>query len=107
MGVKRWLFWAFSSHGRAPASHAGGSGIDTRNVHFRHLIADLYPCSPLPDTSFRFGVWSEPVPVSYSHTILFMTPITPNLTNSYCTISESKVVLTPMFMNMEEPLKML
>ena len=25
--------WAFSSDGRAPASHAGGRGIDTLNVH--------------------------------------------------------------------------
>ena len=28
------LFRAFSSDGRAPASHAGGRGIDTLNVHF-------------------------------------------------------------------------
>ena len=26
------LFWAFSSDGRAPASHVGGRGIDTSNV---------------------------------------------------------------------------
>lgn len=27
------MIWAFSSDGRAPASHAGGRGIDTPNVH--------------------------------------------------------------------------
>jgi hypothetical protein len=29
--------WAFSSDGRAPASHAGGRGIDTPNVQFLHI----------------------------------------------------------------------
>ena len=37
------LVWAFSSDGRAPASHAGGRGIDTSNVHvfdFEVLVVD-------------------------------------------------------------------
>ena len=44
VGVEWLLFWAFSSDGRAPASHAGGSGIDTRNVHFMVLLLDLILC---------------------------------------------------------------
>jgi hypothetical protein len=30
----RVCIWALSSNGRAPASHAGGRGIDTPSVHF-------------------------------------------------------------------------
>jgi hypothetical protein len=34
--------WAFSSDGRAPASHAGGRGIDTLNVHFIHIHTSFW-----------------------------------------------------------------
>ncbi|KAE9054787.1 hypothetical protein PF007_g32529 [Phytophthora fragariae] len=48
--------WALSSNGRAPASHAGGRGIDTPSVHFlryttlftsRHFLRASRCCLPV------------------------------------------------------------
>ena len=35
--------WAFSSNGRAAASHAAGRGIDTSNVHFDPIPSQSTP----------------------------------------------------------------
>ena len=65
------LFWAFSSDGRAPASHAGGSGIDTRNVHFVLLLSDIFLCycaslNVHVLTTSRTGGWLYPILLSYT-----------------------------------------
>lgn len=53
--------WAFSSDGRAPASHVGGRGIDTSNVQFLLLLPTLLATSHL----LPFAL---PIPC-YSHNI--------------------------------------
>ena len=64
--------WGISSNGRAPASHAGGTGIDTRILQFYFL---LVPWSTL-NTFPLFLVWWRVVEASSksvsSQTVLLM-----------------------------------
>jgi hypothetical protein len=64
--------WALSSNGRAPASHAGGRGIDTPSVHFlptRNTFYDRQIFHALPSPRL-------PLTLSQAHTRTLESPPT-------------------------------
>jgi len=71
--VFRVCIWALSSNGRAPASHAGGRGIDTPSGHFlpaRSTFYELQILHALPSTPLASEPWHPPRTLRPSPTVV-------------------------------------